>query len=102
MVQLKLTADQAGYIAARMDRFAEEAEPSTRWLVPAVHQAAALPLFWDGTVVAGIRQDGTVVVWGVEEGATAAREVDHVLFVRRVLVYGANRHPALRGLIPAR
>jgi hypothetical protein len=102
MARIRLSKENADYIATRIKAFAQEAGPEWHWELSAVAQFQALPLYAGWFETFAIRADGTVIRWSSGNEYEGWREVEEERDVRMSLKAGTERDPALAFLIPPR
>lgn len=101
VTSVEVSRDVSAFIAARIERYAEEAPENVQWLLPFVEEDRGLPLYNGWTESIAIRATGEVVVWETEDWGRSA-ESDYAMFARHALVEGAKKYPELTVLIPTR
>ena len=103
--RVELSRKQSAYVADQIARFSSESPEKPAWLVPHVEKHGVLPLLIDWVETTGIMPDGAIRKFsadGAYSDYEGVRPVDEPVHFIAALVKGAQAHPPLRSLIPAR
>lgn len=89
-------------VSSLIERYLVGVDSALAWLREIVKVHWFLPLYVGWTAVLGLRPDGSLVRWNIENGDTVPEPLTSPFWSRMALYQGAKLYPEISALLPAR